>query len=62
MAPVGVGAGRDQVACNSPAHASNTDKQSLKFRAFHRAVDDRRQGIACEIGCGLSNEGAIARV
>ena len=55
------GPGRDKFACNSPAHASYTNKRSLKFRAFHRAVDCRHQGIACDIGRGLSNDSAIAR-
>ena len=45
-----------------PAHISCCDMQSLKFRAFRRTADCRRQGTACEIGCGLANKGAMARI
>ena len=36
-------------ACNSPAHTSCFEMQSLKFQAFPRVADCRHQGIACEI-------------
>ena len=43
-----VGPNRHTFACNSPAHISCFEMQSLKFRAFRRAADCRHQGIACE--------------
>ena len=36
-------------ACNSTTDTSRVSMQSLKFQAFHRAAECRRQGIACEI-------------
>ena len=36
-------------ACNSTTDTSRLSMQSLKFRAFYGAIDDRRPGIACEI-------------
>ena len=36
-------------ACNSAADTSCVSMQSLKFQAFCGVIDDRRQGIACEI-------------
>ena len=43
------GAGQHTFACNSAADTSCVSMQSLKFQAFCGVIDDRRQGIACEI-------------
>ena len=50
---------RHTFACNFATDTSRVSMQSLKFRAFHRSADRRRQGIACEIGeAGVEDAGA----